>query len=83
MKKKTNISLCLLFSVLLFSINLEAQTYELPDTNFRNALKSKYPTVIKNGLLEITEAGKITGELNVFPLKKHVLYKKSKFWKIS
>jgi internalin A len=68
MKKKTNISLCLLFLVLFFGINLKAQTYELPDTNFRNGLNSRYPSVMKNNLLVISEAGKITGELNLIAL---------------
>lgn len=54
----------ILFGLLSWE-SIHAQTFELPDTNLRNVLLSKYPQVISNGLLKISEAKKITGELNI------------------
>ena len=45
--------------------NLNSQTFELPDTNFRNVLIKKYPKVIKAGLLDTIEASKFVRPLNL------------------
>jgi internalin A len=39
------------------------QTYTLPDTNFRNILKQKYPEVMTGDQLNITAAGKVFPDL--------------------
>jgi len=48
--------------IIFFNITFSyAQTYFLPDTNFVNAIKTKYPTLLRNDSLLTENAKKITG----------------------
>ena len=56
--RKIITTLFIIFFNIAFSY---AQTYFLPDTNFVNAIKTKYPTLLRNDSLLTENAKKITG----------------------
>jgi Leucine-rich repeat (LRR) protein len=54
--------LFLLLTMLMFCEQSSAQTVFIPDTNFRNCLKTRYPATLNNqGRLIVSEAAKIMG----------------------
>jgi internalin A len=53
------------FVVLLFSLSVKAQTYELPDSNLRKKLQLSYPFVMSGNLLNTNAAANMTGTLDL------------------
>ena len=65
MKVTKNIKIELAFLFLLVGHSVYAQTFELPDTNFRNKLQVAYPDLIENGLLLTDKASQFVGALDL------------------
>lgn len=57
--------ICMLLLSLLTLASVSAQTFEIPDTNFRKRLQTQYPWVLSEGKLNIQAAAAYSGSLEL------------------